>query len=170
MHSNAVRQSLPGDCLPSSRRQIVLYSREIFEQYHLYFDEDAAYDDYYEGEGYYPEEEGLEELVGACIDALVNCLTDERTDRVAREKCIVVLFATYRRDLHAGNSHGFAGGAADLLVKCTKPLEQQTMAQWVRNALADEEESVAGSERQAYGGFLLKLEQESLDDEAYLRI
>src|SRR6266567_1270380 len=143
---------------------------EIFEQSHLYFDEDAAYDDYYEEEGYYPEEEGLEELVGACIGALGNCLADERTDRVAREKCIIVLFATYRRDLHADNSHGFAGSAEDLLVKWTTPLERQTIAQWVRDALADEEEPIAGSERQAYGGFLLRLEQESLDDEAYLRI
>src|SRR5260370_18605713 len=143
---------------------------EIFEQAHLYYDEDAGNDDYYEEEGYYPEEAGLEELVGACIDALGNCLADERTDRVAREKCIAVLFATYQRDLHADNSHGFAGSAADLLVKCTTPLERQTIAQWVRAALADEEEPVAGSERQAYGGFLLRLEQESLDDEAYLRI
>src|SRR6266516_2238137 len=32
----------------------------IFEQSHLYFDEEAEYDDYYEEEGYYPEEEGLD--------------------------------------------------------------------------------------------------------------
>jgi catechol 2,3-dioxygenase-like lactoylglutathione lyase family enzyme len=143
---------------------------EIFEQSHLYYDENARDDDYYEEEGYYPEEAGLEELVGACIDALGNCLVDERTDRVAREQCIVILFATYQRDLHADNSHGFAASAADQLVKCTTPLERQTIAQWVRDALADEEEPVAGIERQAYGGFLLRLEQESLDDEAYLRI
>src|SRR5947208_5347225 len=34
---------------------------EIFEQSHLYFDEEAEYDDYYEEEQYYPEEEGLDE-------------------------------------------------------------------------------------------------------------
>src|SRR6266496_6623259 len=33
---------------------------EIFEQSHLYFDEEAEYDDYYEEEGDYPEEEGLD--------------------------------------------------------------------------------------------------------------
>jgi catechol 2,3-dioxygenase-like lactoylglutathione lyase family enzyme len=159
----------PGDVLGAATIYDTLVT-EIFEQSHLYYDEDAGDDDYYEEEGYYPEEAGLEELVGACIDALGNCLADERTDRVAREKCIVVLFATYQRDLHADNSHGFAASAADLLVKCTTPLERQTIAQWVRDALADEEEPVAGSERQAYGGFLLRLEQEYLDDEAYLRI
>src|SRR3989440_277178 len=31
---------------------------EIFEQSHLYYDEEAGYDDYYEEESYYPEEEG----------------------------------------------------------------------------------------------------------------
>jgi len=34
---------------------------EIFEQSYLYFDEEAGYDDNCEEEGYYPEEEGLEE-------------------------------------------------------------------------------------------------------------
>src|SRR5436853_2879532 len=43
---------------------------EIFEQSHLYDDEEERYDDYYEEEGYYPEEEGLDKLVGECIEAL----------------------------------------------------------------------------------------------------
>src|SRR5713226_9764934 len=59
---------------------------EIFEQSHLYYDEEAEHDDYYEEEGYYPEEEGLDELVEACIEALGNCLADQQADRVAREK------------------------------------------------------------------------------------
>jgi hypothetical protein len=36
--------------------------------------------------------------------------------------------------------------------------------------LTDEEKAVAGSTRQAYGKFLLDLEKDTLDDEAYLRI
>src|SRR5437588_5697486 len=49
---------------------------EIFEQSHIYYDE-AGYDDYdeyYEEESYHPEEEGLVELVGECIQSLGNCL------------------------------------------------------------------------------------------------
>src|SRR5947209_2520919 len=65
---------------------------EIFEQSHLYYEE-AEYDDYYEEEGYYPEEEGLEGLVEECIEALGNALADQQTDRVAREKSIAVLLA-----------------------------------------------------------------------------
>jgi len=144
--------------------------REIFEQSHLYYDEEAKYDDYYEEEGYYPEEEGLEQLVGECIEGLGNCLADERADRVARAKSIEVLFAIYQRDLHAGDSHGFATSAANQLVRYTTPLERQTIVGWIREALADEEEEITGSERQAYGKFWLDLQKESLDDEAYLRI
>ncbi len=143
---------------------------EIFDQSHLYYDEEAEYDEDYEEEGYYPEEEGLEELVGECIAALGNCLADKRTDRVAREKIIEVLFAIYERDVHADNSHGFAANAADQLVRYSTPLERQTIAAWIREALADEEEAIVGSERQAYGKFLLDLEQDTLDDETYLRI
>src|SRR5437667_12619782 len=79
---------------------------EIFEQSHLYDDEEERYDDYYEEEGYYPEEEGLDKLVGECIEALGNCLADKRADRVAREKIIEVLFEIYQHDLHTYSSLG----------------------------------------------------------------
>src|SRR5260370_433331 len=100
---------------------------EIFEHSHLYYDEEAEYDDYYEEEGYYPEEEGLEEFVGEGIEALGSYLADEQTDRVAREKSIAVLFAIYRRDLHADDSHGFPERAAAQLVRYATPLERQTI-------------------------------------------
>src|SRR6266487_470692 len=143
---------------------------EIFEQSHLYYDEEAEYDDYYEEEGDYPEEEGLDELVGECIEALGNCLAGEQADRVAREKIIEVLFEIYQHDLRAGNSLGFTTSAAEQLVKYTTPLERQTIATWIRDVLTDEEEEVSGSQRKAYGKFLLDLEKDTLDDETYLRI
>src|SRR6266699_1591349 len=118
-----------GDMLSAATIYEILVTG-IFEQSHLYYDE-TQYDDSYEEEGYYPEEEGLEGLVGQCIEALGNGLADEQTDRVAREKSIT---------------------------------------EWIRERLADEEEAITGSERQAYGGFWLNLEKETLDDEAYLRI
>jgi catechol 2,3-dioxygenase-like lactoylglutathione lyase family enzyme len=165
----ADRLAAQGDFLGAATIYETLVT-EIFEQSHLYYDEEAEYDDYYEEEGYYPEEEGLEQLVGECIEALGNCLADERADRVAREKSIEVLFAIYQRDLHAGDSHGFATSAANQLVRYTTPLERQTIVGWIREALTDEEEEITGSARQAYGKFWLDLQKESLDDEAYLRI
>jgi catechol 2,3-dioxygenase-like lactoylglutathione lyase family enzyme len=142
----------------------------IFEQSHLYFDEEAEYEDYYDEEGYYPEEEGLDELVGECIEELGNCLADKQADRVAREKIIEVLFDIYQHDLHAGNSLGFTTSASEQLVEYTTPLERQTIAAWIRDVLTDEEEEVSSSQRKAYGKFLLDLEKDTLDDETYLRI
>jgi catechol 2,3-dioxygenase-like lactoylglutathione lyase family enzyme len=143
---------------------------EIFKQSHLYFEEEADSDDYYEEEGYYPEEEGLEELVEECIEALGNCLADPQSDRVAREKIIEVLLAIYQRDVGADDSHGFYGSASDQLVRYTQPLERQTLAMRLRDRLANKERGIAGAQRQVYGQFLLDLEQDTLDDEAYLRI
>ena len=167
--STADRLTQQGDALGA----VTIYETlvmEIFEQSHLYFEEEAGDNDSYEEEGYYPEEEGLEELVVACIEALGHGLADQQADRVAREKSIEVLCEIYRRDVHADDGHGFATSAADQLASYTTALERRTIAVWIRERLADEEEPVAGSERQAYGRFLLDLEHETLDDEAYLRI
>src|SRR6266699_4533421 len=130
-----------GDMLSAATIYEILVT-EIFEQSHLYSHEEAVYDDDYEEEGYYPEEEGLEEFVGESIEALGSYLADEQTDRVAREKSIAVLLAVYRRDLHADDSHGFAERAAEQLVRYTTPLERQTIAEWIRAALADEEQAI----------------------------
>jgi catechol 2,3-dioxygenase-like lactoylglutathione lyase family enzyme len=143
---------------------------EIFEQSHLYLDEEAEYNAYNEEEGYYPEEEGLEGLVGECIEAVGNCLADKQTDRVAREKSIEVLFDIYQHDLHADNGLGFTASASALLVRYATRLERDTIAGRIRDALADEEEEITGSQRKAYGRFLLDLEKDTLDDEAYLQI
>ena len=101
---------------------------EVFEQSHLYVDEEAENDDDYEDEGYYLEEEGLEELVEECVEALGRCLADKQTDRVAREKIIEVLFAIYQQDLNADNSHDFAERCSGLISAIHAPLERQTLA------------------------------------------
>ncbi len=156
--------------------------KEIFEQAHLYYDEDEEYDDYYEEEYGHPEEEGLKELVQECIDALGACLVQEQSDRVVREKIIQVLFDIYRHDIKA-DKVGFADRAAKILVQHTTSLERHTIADRIRAALAgeageladdeeefDEGETLGSLARHEYGGFLLDLESDTLDDEAYLRI
>ncbi len=144
--------------------------KEIFEQSHLYYDDEAGYDNDYEEEQYYPEEEGLEEFVRECLEALGNCLADERTDRVAREKIIAVLFDIYQHDLHADNSLGLASTASDQLVRYATSLERDTISEQIHAILTNEDETITGSLRQTYGKFLLDVQKETLDDEAYLRI
>jgi catechol 2,3-dioxygenase-like lactoylglutathione lyase family enzyme len=140
---------------------------QIFEESHLYYEEEEPeYDDYYEEEQYYPEEEGLKEFVEECIEALGTGLADERADRVAREKIIEVLFDIYEQDLHADDSLGFTDSASDQLIKYTTTLERNTIAERLRKKLA----GAASLRRGAYGKFLLGLQKDTLDDEAYLQI
>jgi hypothetical protein len=127
----------------------------IFEESHLYSDEERDYDDYYdEEEPSYPAEEGLEEFVGECIDALGTCLADERADRVAREKIIKDLFDIYEHDLCADTSLGFTSRASDHLIRYATARERNTIGEWLRKRL----EGSASFQRKAYGAFWLDLQ------------
>lgn len=142
---------------------------EIFEESHLYYNEDEEkhddyYNDYYDEEPSYPEEEGLEEFVGECITALGSYLADERADGEAREKCIDVLLNVYDQDLI--ESHGFSPKAAEQLVKYGTQLERGTIAQEVRARLTKAGSSI----RQTYARFLLDLQKDTMEDEEYLQI
>jgi catechol 2,3-dioxygenase-like lactoylglutathione lyase family enzyme len=163
----ADRLTQQGDYLGAATIYEMLVTK-IFDESHLYYEEEE-YEDY-EEEPYYPEEEGLEKFVETCIEALGNALADERTDRVAREKCITVLFNIYQHDLNSDNSHGFTDNASDLLTRYLTPLERATMVEEIHDILSDQDEKVTGGPRQAYGEFLLALQKDTLNDEAVLNI
>jgi uncharacterized Zn finger protein len=143
---------------------------EIFEESHLYYNEEEEerdYDDYYdEEEPDYPAEEGLEEFVGECVAALGSYLADERADEDAREQCIDVLFEIYQQDVYPSESHGFAARAAEQLVKYATLLERGGLAEQVRTSLT----KAGGSMRPIYAKFLLDLQKDTMEDEAYLQI
>jgi len=147
---------------------------EIFEQSHLYYDEEYDEDDeeYYEEEHYYPEEYGLENFVRECIETLGSYLTGEQANSEGREKILEVLFAIYQQDLQdvGYKNLGFATSVSDQIMKCATPQEHLMVAIWIHDALADEEEKATDSQRKAYGDLLLELEKDTLDDEAYLHI
>ena len=145
---------------------------EIFETSHLYCDEDDCddYRSYEEEERYYPEEEGLEEFVGECIEALGECLVNKRVDRVTRKKIIEILFDLYQHDLSADNPLDFAASASDQLVRYANALERDTIAEWIHTLLTSRDKLISDSQRQAYGRFLLELGKETLSDETYLQI
>jgi catechol 2,3-dioxygenase-like lactoylglutathione lyase family enzyme len=160
---------LQGDLLGAATIYETLVN-EIFEQSHLYAqEEDDTYDDD-DDEGYSLAEEGLEELVEECVDALGTALADPHADRVAREKIIAVLFAIYQRDVSENEDYDFSRDASDYLIEHTQPLERQALATQIHALLSNEEEEIVGRQRQIYGQLLLDLEQDTLDDEAYLRI
>ena len=76
----------------------------------------------------------------------------------------------YQHDLHADNSHGFTASASDQLVQKRNIVGTRHDCGADSRALANEEQEITGSERQAYGQFWLDLQKETLSDEAYLHI
>src|SRR5260370_33632073 len=63
---------------------------------------------------------------------------------------------------------GIGEDAADILVEHTTAEERRTIAGWVRDILS----KVGNNDwsKRAFGGFLLDLEADTLDDEAFLRV
>jgi catechol 2,3-dioxygenase-like lactoylglutathione lyase family enzyme/uncharacterized protein YacL (UPF0231 family) len=139
---------------------------EIFEESHLYYNEEEEEEryNYYDEEPLHPEEEGLEEFVEECIDALGSYLADEWADGEAREKCIEVLFNIYLQDVF--ESHGFFISAMEQLVKYATLPEREVLAMKLRPILAKSR----GSNHKAHATFLLDLQKDVLEDEEYLQI
>ena len=147
-------------------------------------------DHYYE---YNKQDESgeLDGVVTECIYGLKQCLDAVQDNSPLREQILQTLFAIYRFDIEAG-SMGFGEDAPGILLEDTTAGERHTIAGWVREAIAENkqkkpyinyryhwyagfsfEEEVDYSDRfalQGLGGFLLDVEEDTLDDEAYLRI
>lgn len=115
------------------------------------------------------DEEGvLIGVVNDCVSGLGACL--EATSNLAeREGLLRALFDVYRWDVDFGGiDMGYE--ATDFMLEGTSAEEKARIARWVRDALPTGDTWSAGWHREVYGGFLLQLEAEELDDEAYLRI
>lgn len=112
-------------------------------------------------------------VVKDCIEGLSKCLETERANADLREEILQTLFEVYRFDVDFGGV-GLSDGVPGLILQQTDDAEKSQVAQWVRAAM--DASRRAGNEltnnwhRQAYGGFLLQLQANSLDDEAFLRI
>jgi uncharacterized Zn finger protein len=128
-------------------------SAEVLEGYEMFHDE--------EGE--------LAGVVYDCVAGLGHCLAGEREDAATRATVLEALFAAYRFDLESG-AIGLADEVPGLILEHATAAEQRTVAGWVREALPQGTERTEGWRRQTYGGFLLSLEADALDDEAFLRL
>jgi uncharacterized Zn finger protein len=118
------------------------------------------------------ENEGgeLEGVVTECVTALGECLEHVQDDNALREKILRAIFEVYRFDMQAGGI-GLSDDVPDLLLEKTTAEEHKVVAGWVREQLRQPPH--AGLDeyaREWYGGFLLELEAEALDDESFLRI
>jgi len=110
-----------------------------------------------------------------CIEGFGKCLEDDaaRANAELRERILRALFEVYHFDVDFGGV-GLSDGVPGLILKQADDAEKKQVAEWVRTAMKTSRR--AGNEysdnwhRQAYGGFLLRLEANTLDDEAYLRL
>ena len=127
-------------------------SREILKHYDTMLDEDGR----------------LSDVMDRCVEGLGRCLA-LWDDVAGREALLRTLFDIYRFDLDWGGI-GLGEGAPGMLLEQATVEEKKAVAGWVRAAMDQGDGGSDGFEREAHGRFLLELEMEQLDDDAFLGI
>lgn len=115
-------------------------------------------------EAYADENGDLLGILDTCAGELRKCFAAVKDDAAARRDVLAALFELYRFGIGDGRDVADAADAA--LLEDTTPDEKRQVAGWVRQAMRKAD----GWERDAYGGMLLDLEKDTLDDEAFLRV
>ncbi|MFN8489097.1 MAG: SWIM zinc finger family protein [Caldilineaceae bacterium] len=124
--------------------------------------------DNYEMIGEGDEEGDLAEVVNDCVSGLGEALGAVQ-EAGLRETVLHALWDIHQWDANFGGiDMGYE--ASSHLLELTTPAEKKVIAQWVRNAMPNGDDWTASYRRQGYGGFLLGLEADTLDDETFLRI
>jgi hypothetical protein len=169
--SQAYRRGVDIDSIP--KLQIIKAAADGFARQQNYASAVAIYAvlieevlDKYEFFG--DERERPQIIIDGCIEGLQHCL-DGEPGAGYRQDALKALFNIYRFDQESGGIE-ISWPAPDLLVERTTPEERRIVAGWVRSAL--ETTSGEGSDyfRECLGGFLLDLEADEMDDEAYLKV
>jgi uncharacterized Zn finger protein len=115
------------------------------------------------------DEEGeLQEVVNSCVSALGAILQVE-ADAALRETILRALWGAWQIDIDTGG-RDIAYEAPDLILQHASTDEKKDVAEWVRAAMPAGGGWSGDWARQVYGGFLLELEEDELDDEAFLRV
>ncbi len=129
-------------------------AQEMFEHLEMVLHEDDEY---------------LYEVVNRCVQGLGNCLAAGGGDAAAREKALQGLWSIYRSDLDYGG-YGLGDDAVDLMLEHADAAEKSLIAGWVRAVMPAATSRYNSYQHRAYGGFLLALEADHLDDDAFLEI
>lgn len=123
---------------------------------------------------YSPEEDYEGELMAeanAIIDESVEKLgyvLESTLEAVQREVTLHALFAIY--DEGRTSDAGESEHVEQVMLAGATPDERRLVAQWVRNITPAARGAVEDYRRRMMGRFLLELEADTLDDEAYLRM
>ena len=120
-------------------------------------------------ENYHDEEGDLLGVVTDCAAGLCECLEAATPDALHREALIRALVDLYVAD-EAHGGLGVSDSVPEALLHRTEPGERRQVAKWLREQMPEGESWSAEYQRRAIGSFLLELEADDLDDEAYLRL
>jgi len=126
-------------------------AEEVLEQYEMYHDEGD-----------------LSQVVNDCVEGLGRCLAGS-SDPSTRENILRALFDIYAFDVDFGGI-GLADEVPEWVLEQASREERARVAEWIRDRLLRKAGFGSDWRRQTYGGFLLALEQEEMDDETYLQI
>ena len=108
-------------------------------------------------------------VIRACVEALGRCLAGLSDDAFARGAIMATLFAVYRTDMSLGGID-LSAGVPELLTRGATPSERRLIAERVRAELPAGGGWSVEYRRRAYGGLLLELEADGLDDEGFIRV
>lgn len=117
------------------------------------------------------DEEGeIGSVVNACVEKLGECLS-EITEPEVRERVFSTLFDIYEFDMEFGGV-GLSDEVPEIILDAASSQEKELVAKRIRTLLSEEKKDDWSStwQRQAYGGFLLDLEQDRLTDDEYIKI
>jgi uncharacterized Zn finger protein len=114
------------------------------------------------------EEGNFGSVVMDCVEGLGKCLASVQ-DAKTRESILRALFDVYRFDIDFGGV-GLSDEVPELILKQATPEERRAVTRWVREAMPTGKDWSDNWHREVYGGFLMDLEADTLDDEAFLRI
>lgn len=114
------------------------------------------------------EESDLSYVVDTCVEGIGTCLQSV-DDPAQREVMLQALFELYQWDVASGG-YGMADQVPAMILDQSTPAERQLVADWVRDVLPTGDGTGARWRQQAFGGFLLQLAGDEIDDESFLQI
>jgi uncharacterized Zn finger protein len=103
-------------------------------------------------------------IINDCVEGLEDCLKSIQ-EANSRQDILKTLFNILLSDINMGG-YGLSDEIPYILVAETKPAEETLLIDWIKAAIQD----TRSWGREILGGLLLDLQEDSLDDEAYLEI
>ena len=115
------------------------------------------------------EEGSLASVAQRCAEGLIACLARAKNeDENLREIILTSLFELYCEDLDLGG-YGVGDGIPKAIVEHATPEERREVARWTQEVIPKDGWRKR-FQREYLGQFLLQLQHDTLDDEAFLRI